>query len=1091
MSVMAIPGNSELSIAANLAADDESRFETLLAAAGIAGLDEALADPDFGPVTLFAPTDDAFAALEAALGEEAWDALLADPDMLADVLLYHLLDGEVYAADLPAPGESIMVETLNGQDIEIEVIAGEPNQVHINGVAFVIETDYEASNGVIHVIDAVLVPEFEEPCQTIAEIAAADGRFDTLLAAAGIAGLDEALADPDFGPVTLFAPTDDAFAALEAALGEEAWDALLADPDMLADVLLYHLLDGEVYAADVLDLASEGPVSVPTLLGQDIEIELLENGEVEVWINGVALVFEFDIQACNGVIHVIDAVLVPEFEEPCQTIAEIAAADGRFDTLLAAAGIAGLDEALADPDFGPVTLFAPTDDAFAALEAALGEEAWDALLADPDMLADVLLYHLLDGEVYAADVLDLASEGPVSVPTLLGQDIEIELLENGEVEVWINGVALVFEFDIQACNGVIHVIDAVLVPEFEEPCQTIAEIAAADGRFDTLLAAAGIAGLDEALADPDFGPVTLFAPTDDAFAALEAALGEEAWDALLADPDMLADVLLYHLLDGEVYAADVLDLASEGPVSVPTLLGQDIEIELLENGEVEVWINGVALVFEFDIQACNGVIHVIDAVLVPEFEEPCQTIAEIAAADGRFDTLLAAAGIAGLDEALADPDFGPVTLFAPTDDAFAALEAALGEEAWDALLADPDMLADVLLYHLLDGEVYAADVLDLASEGPVSVPTLLGQDIEIELLENGEVEVWINGVALVFEFDIQACNGVIHVIDAVLVPEFEEPLPPVIEVEGINRFLTAVAASELAFPDGSEYVVIASGRNWPDALAGTSLAAALDAPILLVEPGSVPVATADEIERLGATNIIILGGVGAVEASVQQVFESLDYEVERIGGLTRYETADMIAMRVFGILGEDYDGMALVATGGDFPDAIAAAPLASGKIWPLFLAHPTSGLSVATKAVMAANGVEEAVILGGTGAVSSAVQADLVILLGSTDDVTRLGGLTRYDTAVEIAEYAVHKQGFMWNRVGITTGQDFPDALAGGVLQGKVGSVMLLTTPTSLHPSTAAALTMHKDEITTVTYFGGTGAVSQAVRNAIALILQF
>jgi putative cell wall-binding protein len=199
----------------------------------------------------------------------------------------------------------------------------------------------------------------------------------------------------------------------------------------------------------------------------------------------------------------------------------------------------------------------------------------------------------------------------------------------------------------------------------------------------------------------------------------------------------------------------------------------------------------------------------------------------------------------------------------------------------------------------------------------------------------------------------------------------------------------------------------------------------------------------------------------------------------------------MIAERVFDILGEGYDGMALVATGANFPDAIAAAPLAAGKIWQLFLAHPTSGLSAATKAVMADNGVEKAVILGGTGAVSTAVQADLVMLLGSAADVTRLGGLTRYDTAVVIAKYAVDEQGFMWDRVGITTGENYPDALTGGVLQGKVGSVMLLTTPTSLHPAAAAALDMHKDEIGTVTYFGGTLAVSQAVRNAIALILQF
>jgi transforming growth factor-beta-induced protein len=159
-------------------------------------------------------------------------------------------------------------------------------------------------------------------------------------------------------------------------------------------------------------------------------------------------------------------------------------------------------------------------------------------------------------------------------------------------------------------------------------------------------------------------------------------------------------------------------------------------------------------------------------VLVPEAEEECQTIAEIAAADGRFTTLLAAAGIAGLDDELADPDFGPVTLFAPTDTAFAALQAALGEDAWNALLADPATLTNVLLYHLLEGKVYSSDLP--APGNSIVVPTLLGQDLLIEVTSDG---VLINGVAMVIQTDIDACNGVIHVIDAVLVPETEAPTP--------------------------------------------------------------------------------------------------------------------------------------------------------------------------------------------------------------------------------------------------------------------------------------------------------------------------
>jgi transforming growth factor-beta-induced protein len=305
-----IPGDSDETIVWNLLEDDTSRFTQLVALAGVAGIDGSLDDCEFGPVTLFAPTNAAFGAWIDSVGDDGYDELVNDEEALADFLLYHAIPNRIFSTDLPAVGESISVETLNGQEILIEVVDGDPLAVRINGSASVIEVDYEACNGVIHVIDEVLVPEAEEECQTIAEIAAADGRFTTLLAAAGIAGLDDELADPDFGPVTLFAPTDSAFAALQAALGEDAWNALLADPDALANVLLYHLLAGEVYAADLP--APGNSISVATLNGEEILIEVSEAG---VTINGVAMVIQTDIEACNGVIHVIDAVLVPEGDE--------------------------------------------------------------------------------------------------------------------------------------------------------------------------------------------------------------------------------------------------------------------------------------------------------------------------------------------------------------------------------------------------------------------------------------------------------------------------------------------------------------------------------------------------------------------------------------------------------------------------------------------------------------------------------------------------------------------------------------------------------------------------------------------------------
>ncbi|MBN2839770.1 MAG: cell wall-binding repeat-containing protein [Coriobacteriia bacterium] len=308
-------------------------------------------------------------------------------------------------------------------------------------------------------------------------------------------------------------------------------------------------------------------------------------------------------------------------------------------------------------------------------------------------------------------------------------------------------------------------------------------------------------------------------------------------------------------------------------------------------------------------------------------------------------------------------------------------------------------------------------------------------------------------------------------------------LPPVIPVAGDNRFQTAVEASQIAFPDGAETVVIATGMNWPDALGGTSLAGALDAPILLVSTTAVPEEVMTEIRRLEAQRAVIIGGTAAVGVGVENQLnaELGSTNVDRIDGENRYRTADAIALEVIGILGDGYEGMAFVATGGNFPDALAAAPLAAAQKWPLFLADPAAGLSAQTVAAMA--DVTDALILGGTAVVSSAVEAQLEAQLSGTVD--RLDGPDRYATAVEVATYAVDEVGHTWDRAGITTGANFPDALAGGVLQGKAGSVMLLTPSTALNPSTRAALVANKAEIKTLTFFGGLNAVTQIVRDAV------
>ncbi len=279
------------------------------------------------------------------------------------------------------------------------------------------------------------------------------------------------------------------------------------------------------------------------------------------------------------------------------TIVDIAVADGRFDTLVAALQAADLAETLAGE--GPFTVFAPTDAAFSRLP----EGTVEALLNDIPALTDILLYHVVSGEVLAEQALELGE-----AETLQGQSVDI-MFDEGNILipgglVYANDARIRIT-DIQASNGVIHVIDRVLLPSEEaeeESMGTIVDIAVADGRFETLVAALQAAELVETLSGE--GPFTVFAPTDDAFAKLP----EGTVEALLNDIPALTDILLYHVVSGEVLAADVVELES-----AETVLGESVSIRV-EDGNV--YIND-SMVILTDIMADNGVIHVIDSVLLP------------------------------------------------------------------------------------------------------------------------------------------------------------------------------------------------------------------------------------------------------------------------------------------------------------------------------------------------------------------------------------------------------------------------------------------------------------------------------------------
>lgn len=549
-------------------------FSSLVAAVTKAELVTTLSGP--GPFTVFAPTNAAFAALLTQLGTTL-DGLTKE--QLAPILTYHVLSGQVGSQQVVGLKGAT---TVNGADIRIRTQAGQVFLTAGNGNDIrVTTTDIQASNGVIHVIDKVMLPPKDIP-----GVATDTPSLSTLVAALTRANLVNDLKAA--GPFTVFAPTNEAFAALLAS--NPAWTTLNDIPiATLTEVLKYHVVPmTKAYSEKVVTLTK-----VSTLAGKDVTID----ASAGVKLNGTTNVTLVDVLASNGVVHVIDKVLLPPAspapQPQPQTIVDVAVSKPELSSLVAAVQKAELVTTLSGA--GPFTVFAPTNEAFTALLSALNTSL-DALTKEA--LTPILTYHVVPGAVKAAQVVGLKG-----ATTVNGADIRIRV-EAGKVFLTAgNGADIqVTMTDIEASNGVIHVINKVMVPP-----KTIPEVATANPNFSSLAAALQRANLVTALQAP--GPFTVFAPTNEAFAALLAS--NPAWTTLNDIPlETLVAVLQYHVVPGtKAYSETVVTLPK-----VSTLLtGKDVTID----ASAGVKLNGTTTVTATDVLASNGVIHVIDKVLLP------------------------------------------------------------------------------------------------------------------------------------------------------------------------------------------------------------------------------------------------------------------------------------------------------------------------------------------------------------------------------------------------------------------------------------------------------------------------------------------
>ncbi len=301
-------------------------------------------------------------------------------------------------------------------------------------------------------------------------------------------------------------------------------------------------------------------------------------------------------------------------------------------------------------------------------------------------------------------------------------------------------------------------------------------------------------------------------------------------------------------------------------------------------------------------------------------------------------------------------------------------------------------------------------------------------------------------------------------------------------IGGEDRYRTSQLISYENFQN-SDTVILATGRTFADALTASGLAGCTDAPVLLVKSVPLPQSLLDEIRRLGASKIIVVGGTAAVPDSVRTQLSGAGFTVSRIGGADRYETAALIGGEVLGY-GQN-GGRVYLARGDDFADALSLGPLAYRNKAPLLLVKPTTVPS-STRSLLSASAFSSGCIAGGTVAVSPRVAAEIDSYVGT---VSRLAGETRYSTSVAVAAWGVGNGLVSYDSVGIATGTGFADALCGGVAIGAKGGVILLTRPNELSAETEAALAASAHQIREVQVYGGEIAVNPAVVQRIGQIL--
>lgn len=686
-----------------------------------------------GPYTILAPTDEAFAALDNATVA----ALTADQERLAAVLRFHVIAGALPLADLEAMET---VENLEG--VPLEIVADEQG-LRISE-ARILVSDIVVPNGIVHVVDAILYPLQETQ---VVDLIRGEESLGTLVTLLELTNLEEQLRQAE--PFTILAPTDEAFAAFFAQ-----HPALMDDVEGLTALLKRHIIATPV----LLDVAQES-VTHETWSRAPVTVAFKDLGFT---VEG-ATVLLANLEAADGAIHVIDQVLaIPENAAPeiAPELMALVQQRGDLGILTQVFGLEMLQEQLAGLE--AFTLFVPTEEAF----RALSDETIEQLVADRELQTYVLRNHIVPQALLAADLATLTE-----TLTLAGEPLRLQA-----DPLAVNEAALAAT-DIQVSGGVVHIVEAVLLPppadappaeqaEATPPPVAPPAIASRQMSLVAMLRAIVDSGLLDEL--ELIGPFTIFGPSDVALAALPA----ELLTAIFRDPQALRALLELHIVPGALSAGELV------PGVLQSLAGLDLTVAV-DPASGMLTVNGANIVW-MDMRIGDVVIHIVDRVLLPdeawqppveeevaqeqpdqapaEEEEPeplaeeGNTLRHALRREGRLELFASLFEIADLDQKLAEE--GPLTLIAPTDDALGVLPNYVLLD----IIRQPDLLANLLNHHVISGSLQVENLAQLDS-----VTTHANRRLAVSV----EAGVALFGNARVIDV-IQVDNGTLYVIDTLV-----------------------------------------------------------------------------------------------------------------------------------------------------------------------------------------------------------------------------------------------------------------------------------------------------------------------------------